>query len=293
MKVAFYQDLNIFAVGGGAQLSDQSVFMEGIKRGHDVKLVLPETFNAIDTSKFDLAIISNAVRFSREQLQKITQIPYVMYIHDYFPLCRYRLFFPAVDRCKKCVNKEFATDLLTRSALNIFLSPAHKNLWAKIIPEVKQHPSYLHPSPIDVEMFKPLDVPRKVNSVIGVNVLLPFKGSANIIDYAEKHPEMSFTFVGGMEGNIQLPPNCKFIGPMPYEKLPELYSQSEYCIHLPSSVDPFCRVVAEAYLSGSKLIVNKNVGATSYKWFKSREQVKKHVSESPKRFWREIEKVIA
>lgn len=290
MKIAFLQDFSIFTAGGGAELSDRAAFIEGTRRGHDMVLVNPENMNS--WMGCDMAIISNATRFPKELLIKITHtIPTVLYHHDYYERCHYRLFFPVLDKCKTtCPNKKFSEDLFKDARLHIFLSPLHREQWLKVMPELEDAPYYLHPSPINTNLFKPLDVERKPNTVLGINSLLRFKGRDNVIQYAQEHSELDFTFVGAMEPGTKVPENCSVLARVPNEELPGMYSQAEYVIHLPTSVDPFCRVVAESKLCGAKLIVNKLVGCTSYKEFKKpRDEFAKWIDGAPKRFWMAIE----
>lgn len=294
MRVGWLQDMDIHVMSGGAQLSDKTVFDEGSKRGHDMRLVMPHHLDVMDRLEFDLIVVSNATAFGDRMTPLLQQTPYIFYIHDFWPLCSYRLYYPQLTKCKiTCQNLQQTKQLLLNSVMNIFLSPLHFRAWCFAIPELKDHPHHLHPSPVDGRKFRPLEVPRASYSVMGLNSLLGFKGCENVLRYASEHTELNFTFYGAKEEGVELPSNCGYVGPVGQNLLPELYAQAEYFIHLPQVVDPFCRSFVEAKLSGCKLISNRNIGALSYPWMKkSREMVMKHLDKAPSVFWEKIEEVM-
>jgi len=260
-----------------------------------MQLVNPQTTKFFVPEAMDLMIISNATGFNIKWLLQITQAtPYVMYIHDYWPACTYRLFYPMLEKCKKCKNLVNAKQLVLNSTLNIFLSPLHRDAWAFTIPEVKDHPYHLHPSPVDTEMFKPIpNVKRNPNAGLVVNAMA-FKGAKNTVEYCKNHPKITFTFVGGQPQGVKLPPNCAYTGPVPYEKMPGMYNQASYYIELPESPQPFNRTVLEARLTGvPHLILNKNIGAVSYKWFdKNIETIKRHIKNAVPNWWKKVEEAM-
>lgn len=297
LHIAWLQDLNPFTHDSGAEQSDRAAIVEGIRRGHEIQIVLPETLRITGIKNFDLAVISNATCFNQEEIARTAiAIPYVMYLHDYWPLCSYRLFYPMKEKCKTCKNtKGFAEQLLKRSVLNIFLSPLHLEAWKYALPFVEDKSHYFHVSPVDTELFTlNSEVNRLKNTVLGVNSLIPFKGMKNILAYVEEHKELSFTFVGAKDDSIELPKNANFFGYVSPKTLPEFYWQAEYFIHLPNCIAPCERTVIEAKLSGCKLILNENVGVASYKEFESLNysDFKVWIKDSTARFWNKIEKLI-
>jgi len=243
-------------------------------------------------------IIGNASRFPKRYLAKISEITeYVMFLHDQWPHCLYRAFYPDLQKCKTtCPYLPFSKKLLLNSALNIFLSPLHYRVYQRGIPELKSIEHYLH---VPTVRMKPVDgVQRIPNSVVGINVLWTFKGVENVLAYASGHPELTFTFYGGTDSPKilnTLPKNCVAMGRIPQEEMPGIYSQAQSFIHLPSHVMAAERTVIEAKLCGvPKLILNKLVGVTSYKQFRKldRDEFAKWVGESHKRFWKKIEKEV-
>jgi len=292
MKVAFLQDMDFHIHKGGAELSDSFVFNEGLRRGYDMRLVLPESFSKTIVDQSDMFIISNATRFRKEDLLYIAQNkPCVMYLHDYFPLCNYRLYFPMISKCTKCKNKPFAEALLTKSILNVFLSPLHLKAFSSIIPSIRDHPYHLHPSTIDVDLFRPNNgIKRLENTALAVNPFT-FKGLENLIAYKKENPDIEYHWLGHSDQPDKLEKSgWKHLPRVLHEDMPKLYSTYQYYVHLPNSPQPFERTICEAYMCGCSLIVTPLIGAMSYDWFVSREEVRKHVKDPHKQFWEAVEK---
>jgi hypothetical protein len=280
--------------GGGAELSEREVIAEGIRRGHDIRIITPNTPQRTVIREMDFVIIGNAFRFPPQFLAQVSeQQEVVNYIHDFWPLCRHRLFYSDLDKCKRtCPHLPFAKKMLLSASLNIYLSPLHKKMWLRAIPELKDIETYLHVSPVDPKLFVPLDVPKIPNSTLCVNCLLKFKDLENVIKYAEEYPERTITCVGAKEANVKLPPNVIPIGAVSQEELPGMYVQSEEFLHLPNYCEPCGRSTIEAKLCDvHKLVLNKLVGVAGYKEFKyDRDKFAKWIARSADRFWSKIEK---
>lgn len=233
---------------------------------------------------------------SNRMLMLAEKFPYVMWHHDFG--CLYRLFFPMEPKCSKCVYLPPWRQLYKASVLNIFMSPLHFKAWTSVAPELANHPYAFVPSAINPEDYTLKgNVNPKPKTVIGVNCLFGFKGKENVIRYAEEHPELSFTFAGGMEGETVLPPNCQYIGSKTREELVQLYAQHESLIHIPQNPQPCERIIAEFILANprGRLIVNDLVGILSYpnviKGGKlNRGEIIRLVSQSPQMFWGVVEK---
>jgi len=301
MRIGFFQDLNIWTHGGGAQLTDREIIKFGMRvRGHDVDLITPENMHFPNGA--DLVVFSNVhwlvYNRQRDMLAVAAKFPYVMFHHDYF--CRYRLFFPMEEKCKSCVYLPPWRKLYDESILNIFMSPLHAEANFSVMPELAHRPYAFVPSAINLEDYRSKEEVDPIpNTVIGVNVLHRFKGMANILKYTREHPELSFTFAGGKEGEPELPPNCLYVGLKNREELVKLYASHEALIHLPSTPQPMERVPAEYILANRKgrLIVNSLIGLFSWpntiKDGKvNREEVVRLMSQSPDMFWEAVEKVI-
>jgi len=297
MRVAWLQDYSPFTKVGGAELNDKGMLLYGIKeKGVNPEIINPQTFPQYDLSVFDLVVVSNCVTFPREQLNKIMdQTRYMIFTHDHY-FCRWRSFFQAWTKCQKCPRLEWWRQFYARSILNIFLSPFHYSMHATVFSQDELSPHIEIPSAVPIEKFKPdSGVSMEPNSVISVGGLWPFRGRDELLKYAEKNSDKHFTFVGGCPDAVQLPPNCKFLGEVPNEKLMDLYRAHEYAIHLPRN-EPCSRAVIEFLLCNpkGKVITNDKVGFLSFPEIYSEEKldhkkIREFVDGAPKRFWEAVE----
>lgn len=292
LKVIFYQDLDFVSIAGGAELTDRAHFIAGIRRGHDITLVTPSTPDPdIAFAPADLVIVSNASMFQPAVFQRLQELGrhYVMFLHDYWFRCQYRLFYPMVPRCMQCHYREQWLPALLGARFIIWLSPLHRESWLKMTPELTDKPYALVPSPVSSKEFFDMGLPRK--GVIAVNSMLAFKGRKNIIRWIEEHPDQQVTLVGADDnpGDL-LPPNAHRVARVPQHELNDVYNRHEAFLHLPNSPMPFDRTCAEAYLAGCHVIGNELVGALSWPFFKEgREAVAEALADAPNQFWKVVE----
>lgn len=296
MNISWIADFDFLAnLQGGAEMSDREAYMHGMKQGHTMQLYIPESARMFDPRTTELSIISNAARFDLNWiLNVVCTRPYIFYSHDYFPMCRYRLFYPMLQKCKNCMNINATKKLALNSVMNIFLSPLHFDAWCYAIPELKDHPYHIHPSPVNLDLFKPdLNIKRNPNAGLVINAAA-FKGAKNTVEYCKNHPNITFTFCGGQPEGVRLPGNCAYIGYVPTLKMPSVFNQASYYVELPDTPQPFERQALEARLMEvPHIILNKNVGATSYDWFnKDLNTVKTTIADAVPNLWRKIEKSI-
>ncbi len=294
LKIGFLQDLDPFTEEGGGQMNDKGMLIKGFQRNHSIDIITPNNISLKPVEKYDLLILSNVMSFPRPYLKQVTQKkPYVFFHHDY-NFCNHRLFFPMQQKCIGCINREFWLDIYMNAKSHIFLSPLHHKAYLFAYPELKKFKEITIPSCMEVDNWKPdTNYERLPGTVVGVNCLEEFKGRKLIERYVAEHPELSFTFVGTSDNPLPFP-NCQYIGFVINEELPKLYSQHEYFIHLPTSVEPFGRVNAEAKLCGCKIITNENNGAFSYEFMKDTnlDNTRKLLSLASLSFWEEIENVM-
>ena len=290
MRVAWIQDQDPFVTEGGAQLTDRAILQEGIRRGHEIQVIVP-TANPEQVGDIqDLVVFSNAVSVKKETYEDLKKrgIPYVLFPHDYGPyVCRWRLFYPMEERCQTlCYLRDRWRDIIKQSAFIFFMSPLHRDAFLFAYPSLAQHPFSYMPSALPVEKFYDLGKPR--NGIITVNSLYPFKGIENIVWWAKEHPAVEITAVGTRDG-IELPPNIKVVEAVPFYKMNALYNAHEALLHLPTTPQPCERTVIEAYLAGCRIIGNGLIGVLSYPWFTSREQVRSEIAAGPDIFWTLLE----
>lgn len=294
MRIAWITDYNPFDVtpGGGA-LSDKACIIKGMQTGHTIDIISSDALGAAGIANYDLMVVSNAFKINFNELLHATKIlPYVMYLHDYWPLCTYHLYYPMTQKCKVCSNLSVTLELLLNSKLNIYLSPLHLDAWSYVIPELKEHPHYLHVSPVDTELFRHIEgVQRIPNSVLMVNSLLDYKGAENTLKHITDHKDLAFTHIGAKDDKYPLPHNVGVYGYVAPSTLPEFYSQAESFLFLPNTPQPCTRTVIEAKLCGvPKLILNDLVGVASFPEFKLQgDEFRQWIAESPYRFWLAVE----
>jgi len=293
VRFTWIQDLDFLVEGGGAQNTDKAHFIEGLKRGYDMSIFTPQVNpNGLLEDNSPVIISNMMAGFQLDIFQNLIQKnkPCVWFMHDYQPLCKYRLFYPMLEKCKSCYRREMWLPIFLKAKLLIWLSPLHRESWLWACPELEQKPYAIVPSPIDFSQFYDMKLPRE--GVICVTSLFPFKGRKNVLQWAQEHPDKAITCIGGNPEPGPLPSNCHDIGPVPLGKMNEMYNKHKVFLHLPGTPQPFDRTVPEAYLAGCEIIGNKLVGALSYNWFRSREEVAKHCGNSSKLFWEKIEEVI-
>lgn len=290
MKVAILDDLNCFEHEGGAQLNMRGMVRDGIRRGHDIEIFTPQNINTKSLIGTELIIISNVMSFPRSTLKEIcAKYPYVFH-HKDMNFCNHRIYYPQIEKCKSCINREFWLPLYQGAKMHIWLSPLHREGFLYSYPELASFKKVVIPSCLEVNRWKPIEgVERKPNTVIAVNSLAIFKGRYVVNKYVEQHPELHFTFVGN-DAPLNLP-NCTYLPYVKNEELPALYSAHEYFLHLPPSTEAFGRTGAEALLTGCKIITNENNGAFSYDFMRSQDVnlIRRTLSEAALSYWEELE----
>ena len=295
MRILWVQDLDPLVSPGGAELNDRQHIIEGIRRGHEVQVVVPG-LNPHDLERpADLVVVSNSMSLPLAAYDnwRVRRIPWVIFAHDYHPwVCKWRLFYPMEDRCRTlCFLRERWAPILQEARLLIWLSPLHRWAWLYAYPALESHPHALVPSAVDVELFRDLGQPR--SGVVMVNSLAGFKGAANVLQWAEVHPGVEITHIGGNQEGRALPPNVRDVGYVGRTQMNEQLNRHETFLHLPSTPMPFDRTVVEAYLAGCAIEANELVGALSWPWFREgREAVRVACRAAPQTFWTEVERCL-
>jgi len=310
VRVGWIQDLDPLTSGGGAQLTDRAIIVEGMRRGHDIVVVTPRSE---PPSPCDLFVVSNVRTWRREDLERILkETPYVVFLHDYWPLCRWRLYFPMLPKCRKrCPNRDYAESFLGNSKLIVWLSPLHRRSWLWAIPTLRDHPYAYVPPCVDPKPFIEASKDRnpEPNTVLTVNPY-SFKGLDNLLEWAKEHPDLRYYYVGSTDEPERLE-GWVHLGAKPYREMPSVYRRYETFLFLPSSPEPGGRVVLEALLVGMRIVVNQLVGIFSYRrpysyprvssllerlghridWT-DRLAVKLFVERGPQSFWKSVEEVM-
>ncbi len=87
----------------------------------------------------------------------------------------------------------------------------------------------------------------------------PGKGGLALIEWAAANGPVD---VYGPRDFAPLGPRLNYLGELEPGRVAETLSRYETFVFLPRALEPFCRCVAEAWASGCKLVVNRNIGAT-------------------------------
>lgn len=294
-KIGWLANLNPLEGGSGAEANDKAVIEAGIRIGHSINIITPQT-SYVEFDNFDLLIISNCNQFDINNLINITQkIPSILFHHD-FQFHKFQLYFSGTEEDKKCIDRRW--DILLKNAkLNIFLSPLHYQNYLKVFDKEILEPHIEVPSCINVDDWKPNpDIKIEQNTCICDNSLYGFKGKDQVLEYITNHPEIKFTIAGDNPDNVQIPNNAEYVGRVNNNKLKELFQKSESFLHLPIS-SPFDRIPIEYKLCNptGKLILNDRVGCMTYNIFKDNkinmEKLKKLLKDAPNMFWEGIEKI--
>lgn len=290
MRITWLQDYDIFAFPGGAEMNDAAHFAAGLRRSHDIKLLMPQ----MAFYKPELLIVSNCINFDRKRLaDMVNAVPTVFFFHDYI-FCKYRLFYPAADKCQSCKFAKYWKDLYLKAKLLIWLSPLHREVTLKAMPELESSKYALVPSAINPDLFLFAESSKRfeASTYLTVNTLAPYKGRDNIIKFANAHPEIQIHAIAA-EILDKVPGNITLIPVAGYNQMPALYSQYKTYLELPTTPQPFNRTVIEARLSGCSVITNELLGAASYGWFKCDGPViADQLRSAPDLFWKNIEEAI-
>jgi 1,2-diacylglycerol-3-alpha-glucose alpha-1,2-galactosyltransferase len=139
-------------------------------------------------------------------------------------------------------------------------------------------PVRLVPNAIDVARFRPqpgwregvradLGVPSDGFVVVCAGQVQPRKGVRGFIEIARAMPDVAFVWVGGMPFKrltshyretlrtvAQAPPNCHFVGDVPYEDMPRYFAAGD-CLFFPSVQETFGLVIVEAAAAGLPLVL--------------------------------------
>lgn len=282
MNILWVQDYNVFAYPGGAERNDCRLIHEGIRRSHNITMDFD--------SHWDLALISNCVTIDNDILESIlSQKKHIFFMHDYI-FCKYRLFFPCIEKCYNCKFADIWKKRFLSSKAIIYLSPLHKEYHERFIPELKDIPNFCVPSTIDPHLFNPFRQSRIKNSALCINSLLPYKGANRLIEFISKNPNIKFQIVSPNPSLLPLPPNAFIIAQhLPYKDIITLLETSEFYVELPETPQPFNRTCMEAKLAGCKVITNELMGAISYPWFNDRKEAIYELLNAPRTFWKGLE----
>jgi len=276
-KIAWVEDA--WVPNGGAELSAQLVRKVGEQCGFSIDVVDRGT-NKEDMDKSlneaDLIILNNLFGFFDPQLlvilEAIKQKKYVKYEHDHRELDR----------------PEFSKKLFNESVLNVFLSPIHFENHKKAL----GCGGICLPLAIDVDFYKAVDGIERVPNTAAICNVRNFKSWTKLQKYIISNPDTQFTVFTSDSMPVR-GKNVRKSELVQPGTMPEVYSASQYVVHLLDGWGAGERVIFEGALCGCEIVSDERSGHISWKKdLKDVEGLREWLARAPFDFWREVGKRI-
>lgn len=306
MKIAWlsYLDCNVF--DGGGELTQRRVISEGRERGHEITesaFLRSRPQRALRRSGLfrSLAVDWSADLFVLANILNCPQIPQriahgviervlatgraVAFQNGWVDVCP--LDVPCGgdrSRCPSHCDRSFGNELFRAVCAAIFVSPLHRDITAAALDAPVPDKVVLVRPMVNPDVFRPHGVDRDID-VLYVGTISAAKGYYELLEHfgAER-----LTFAGpdhlghAIEG--------RYLGPVPHNELPALYSRARTFAHLPRWYEPAGRTVVEAALCGCDVVTNERVGVTYYprEAWTDADTVRTH----PALFWQQLEQAV-
>jgi glycosyltransferase involved in cell wall biosynthesis len=294
MKINFISFLDPTTYSGGGEMISKGLIDVGLKRGHDIRIssVRPNKFNShaspdlvffIDVFNnahtlkslgawraFPKNYISNAMKsvpfvHLTNAYVDICNLPYLPCSGNSCPICPAKKELSLLDKLiiKDFSNNCFATrsivkELYENSALNIYLSPLHKQITEKVLNISKKESFVLKPL-IDTKRFFNEGLTRDIEYLF-VGIIGEAKG---FYEMREKFKNEDIHLIGKISKDVKLDFGTHY-GHLNYNEIPRYMNRAKNFVFMPRWPEPQGRVVVEAALCGCNIIGNNNVGALSF-----------------------------
>jgi hypothetical protein len=211
---------------GGAELT-QAEFRAAAPDGVEIIDCPP---GKIDYYGCDRYVIQNCMRYSADELKALTGFPIIKYHNDVGPWLQPE-----------------TRDFLDRAATNICCSPIQAE-------HMGLDDAICIPPPVDLQRFAEAGAKANGNRT-GACSVGSWRNYGKAPHRAIEWTKGRIDFYGG--GPLA-PPTSREIA---YEAMPALLAQYKTLVFLPVVLEPFGRVVAEAWASGMEVVTNDLVGA--------------------------------
>jgi len=248
MKVGWLVDQA--GVTGGAELT-QAEFRAGVPGG--VEIVDCPSGEIVQG--LDRYVIHNCVKYTLRDLREIEGRPAIKMWHDVGPWLELGV-----------------SDWLRRNTTAaICCSPIQAE-------HMRIEGAHLIPPPVDLGRFERAAMGvngDRAGSVCVASWRNAGKGQRKALEWAESHGGLDF--YGG--GHLA-PPGSQDV---PYEQMPDLLAHYKTFVFLPTVLEPFGRIVAEAWAAGCEVVTNWLVGARY--WI---EENPKAIETAADDFWRVV-----
>lgn len=281
--------------GGGGEMISRALIEAGRARGHTIRIrsIRPDVneqvgkadlYWLVDVFNFPQTLKSRGAwhRFPRNLLEEIADNrPFIHMNNAYVDICNLGYLPCSGDAAPRCPHKSpahfvrnvalrdfgsecFALDPLVRklfsqSALNVFLSPLHRQTIERILDGTDLPAAFILKPMIDSALFHDRKGARDIDYLF-VGVIGEAKGLATM---RERFRDADIHFVGKIAPGEKLDFGT-YHGSVPYGRIPEFMNRAKRFVFLPRWPEPQGRVVIEAALCGCELVTNHNVGATSF-----------------------------
>jgi hypothetical protein len=239
MKVAWLADLsNTDGSGiGGAEMT-AAEFAQAAPKGVQVVYV-PKTELEL-ARDCDVACVFNCALYPPETKSALSGRRVVRYWNDVAPH-----------------GDEALTRWLVGNATNVFTSPLHADRFPWF--NGSRPDFHLIPPPVDLKPF--VEARERSQGRAGAVSVAPWRGWGKNPYLTQQWAAQTGTRVDYFGGGQLAPPGSQQV---PYDQMPDLLARYRTFVYLPSAIEPFCRVAAEAYAAGCEVVVNNLVGARHY-----------------------------
>lgn len=281
MDILYITDFSLEEAPGGAQRSIDFIIKHGEKIGHNITQLNYRSSPTALLKNYDAIITSNFEAIYRGGQSHV--IEYVLK-HP----CHIRNERDSASYFSKRDRKIF----FASTKLNIFLSDFHLSFFQDLYGDLFKNNSIVYPY-IDTSKFKNKKN-NKIYDILYCGYLHPLKGLHNMLNFAQQNPDRKITVFGfGDEKDVNKLrgiKNVDFMGKVGHDEVADIFNQSEYIFHDPEVNEPFCRMVGEAMLCGTKFIGNsKKIGAVQAINNLGLDQVREDCLKSNEIFWDLIE----
>lgn len=140
-------------------------------------------------------------------------------------------------------------------ATHIYCSPVQRDRYGTSGPCI--------PPALDLDRYQPTRQAKRhrKGAVSVAQWRNPGKGAQQLVEWAEANGHVD---VYGPGDFIPAGPGIDYRGELAPEGVASALFNYETFVFLPFALEPFCRSVAEAWASGCKLVVNRNIGAAHW-----------------------------
>ena len=280
-KILWISDFNLSHTPGGAQRSNDLI----IKKGREIGLSIMEAnynfnFKICDFNEYDAIVSSNLEAISSSEKQIIDKIA----SHKYHVRLEHDL--------NRYLNQSDREKLFKSCKKTVFLTDYHHKLFIANYGNFFQNVEIVS-DPIDTDIFYNKNLNRE-DKILYVGFMHDLKGTSSFFEFALSNTELEFIVAGWgtkiytfLAQNI---PNIKFLGPVEYEKMAEIYNRYDKLFYNPVLPEPFCRSVGEAVLCGMKLISNSQnlIGCMHEIRLNGEEKFKEDCKNAPQVFWDKV-----